>query len=347
MKTGAKKIIGSILLFGLLFFIGMSVQAQDQSSSDFEQFRDQFKNEYFSVAGLLQTIGAYQFERVIGENGFSVGNARLQIYGEFDDKFGYQLQTNFVSSTPLLDANMYYNLTPSFSVKAGLFKAPFSYEYLTGAAATDFVNRSSVVNQLAPKRQVGLQFEGKLADGKFKYSGGMFNGNGFGPNQNDDDRFLYTARLETKSGLGSDSEDGFMMGLNASYEQSESATTGAGLLSQVEGEQLLLGADTRISYNKMMLAGEFIYSTINADSGAEYNPFGYYLTGGYFVTPKTQLLARWDYFDGDFIGASSESIIGGINIFPSDFSEVQLNYIYPLEDGVDFSQILLNLQVNF
>jgi hypothetical protein len=60
-----------------------------------------------------------------------------------------------------------------------------------------------------------------------------------------------------------------------------------------------------------------------------------------------QLLARWDYFDGDFIGASSESVIGGINIFPSDFSEVQLNYIYPVEDGADFSRILLNLQINF
>ena len=157
-----------------------------------------------------------------------MGNARLQIYGEFDNKFGYQLQTNFVSSTALLDANMYYNLTPNFSVKAGLFKSPFSYEYLTGAASTDFVNRSSVVNYLAPKRQLGFQLQGKLADGMFKYTAGMFNGNGFGPNQNDDDQFLYTARLETNSGLGSGAGDSFVMGLNASYEQSESTTSGAG-----------------------------------------------------------------------------------------------------------------------
>lgn len=347
MKTDVTKIIGSILFVSVFFFFGMPVQAQDQSSSDFEQFKDQFKKEYFSIGGLLQTIGDYQFERLNGENGFSIGNARLQVYGEFDNKFGYQLQTNFVSGTVLLDANMYYNLTPSFSMKAGLFKTPFSYEYLTGAASIDFVNRSSVVNQLVPKRQLGIQLQGTLADGMFTYNAGMFNGNGFGPNQNDDDQFLYTVRLETNSGLGGSLEDSFVMGLNASYEQSNSITSGAGLLSQVEGEQLLLGADTRISYHKMMLAGEFIYSTINADGGPEYNPFGYYVTGGYFVTPKMQLLARWDYFDGDFIGTSSESVIGGINIFPSDFSEVQLNYIYPLEDGADFSRILLNLQINF
>ena len=118
MDTDATKTIGSILFVSLFFFLGISVQAQDQSTFDFEQFKDQFKNEYFSVGGLLQTIGNYQFERINGENGFSVGNARLQVYGEFDNKFGYQLQTNFVSSTVLLDANMYYNLTPNFSVKA-------------------------------------------------------------------------------------------------------------------------------------------------------------------------------------------------------------------------------------
>ena len=347
MQYDAAQYIGSILFASFLIFIGSSVQAQDQSASDFEQFQEQFKNEYFSVGGLLQTRADYQFNRINGENGFSVGNARIQVYGEFDEKFGYQLQANFLNNKSLLDANMHYNFTQSFAVKAGLFKSPFSYEYLTGAADIDFVNRSSVVNQLAPRRQIGLQLQGEMADGSFKYTAGMFNGNGFGLNENDDDQFLYVARLETKSEVAGGADNNFVMGLNASYEQSESATAGAGLLSQIEGEQLLLGADTRINYNNMMLAGEFIYSTINADVGTEYNPFGYHVTGGYFITPKTQLLARWDYFDGDFIGTSSESVLGGINIHPSDFSKVQLNYIYPIEEGADFSQIVLNMQVNF
>lgn len=345
MTDATTKVLKAIIPLLLLFFLGNAVQAQD--NSDFEAFQDQFQKEYFTIGGLLQTVGDYQFDSTVEGNGFSAGNARLQVKGLLDDKFGYQLQTNFINSPAVLDANMYYNITPTFSVKTGLFKAPFSYEYLTGAAAIDFVNRSSVVNQLAPKRQVGVQFQGSMDEGRFKYSGGVFNGNGFGPNQNDDNQFLYTARLEANSGVGSGLEDGFMMGLNAAYEQSENASSGAGLLSDIEGEQLLLGADTRMSYNKMMLAGEFLYSTISADTGIDYNPFGYYLTGGYFVTPKTQLLARWDYFDGDLIGSSSESIIAGINIFPTEFSEVQLNYSYPVEDGVDFSRVLLNLQIAF
>lgn len=347
MEQATRVVLSSLFVFSLLLFWGASLQAQDASGTDFEDFQEHFKKEYFTVGGLLQTIGDYQFERTAGENGFSVGNARLQVKGVFDGKFGYQLQTNFINSPSVLDANVYYKLSPYFSIKTGLFKAPFSYEYLTGAAAIDFVNRSSVVNQLAPKRQVGVQFYGSLDEGRFKYSGGVFNGNGFGPNENADDNFLYSARLEANSGVEDHTKDGFMLGLNTSYEQSDVVGSGAGLLSQTEGEQFLLGADTRIIYDKMMLAGEFIYSTINDNSGSQSNPFGYYVTGGYYVTPKTQLLARWDQVDGDLIGSDSESIVGGVNVFPTEFSEIQLNYSYPIKEGTDFSQILLKLQLAF
>ncbi|MGM0547375.1 MAG: porin [Bacteroidota bacterium] len=347
MKKTARVVLSSIV-WALLLFSGTLLHAQDKSDSDFDAFQEHFQKDYFTVGGLLQTVGDYQFERASGENGYSVGNARLQVKGVFDGKFGYQLQTNFINSPAVLDANVHYTASPYFSLKAGLFKSPFSYEYLTGAAAIDFVNRSSVVNQLVPKRQVGMQVYGSLDEGRFKYSGGMFNGNGFGRNENADGNFLYSARLEANSGVENHTVDGLMVGLNASYEQSDEVSSGGGVLSGVEGEQLLLGADTRIIYDKMMLAGEFIYSTVNDDDLMDqYNPFGYYVTGGYYVTPKAQLLARWDYFESDVLGTDSESIIGGINIFPSEVSEVQLNYIYPIEEGVDFSRILLNLQIAF
>ncbi len=338
----------SLLVMMLIMLSGTAIQAQDSTQkSDFEGLQEHLQRDYFTVNALLQAVGDYQYERVSGNNGFMVGSARMQVTGVLDNRFGYQLQASFLRSPSILDANVFYNMTSNLSVKAGLFIAPFSYEFLTSAAAIDFVNRSSVVNQLAPKRQIGMQLQGTLAEGKFKYSAGMFNGNGFGTNANDDDKFLYTARLEANSGIGEGSGDQFVMGLNASYEESDNPASGAGLLSNEVGDQLLLGADSRITYNSMMLAGEFMYSTINTEVGMEYNPFGYHITSGYFVTPKTQLLARWDYFDGDFISTSAESIIGGINIFPSEVSELQLNYIYPIEEGADFAQILLNLQIAF
>lgn len=341
-----KRISGFLFVLMVIGIFGVQVQAQETSESDFEAFQEQLQRDYFTVGALLQAVGDYQYERSSGYSGFLVGGARLQVKGLLDNKFGYQLQTNFLNNFSVLDANVYYNITPDFSMKAGLFKAPFSLEYLTGAAAIDFVNRSSVVNRLAPKRQIGAQLQGKIADGKLKYSAGMFNGNGYGNNQNDDGNFLYSARLEANSGWGNAADNNIMVGINAAYEENDQPS-GGNVLSQVSGEQVLLGADTRINHDKLMLAGEFIYANLDTDLGAEHHPFGYYLTAGYFVTPKTQLLVRWDYFDGDFYVDSSDSIIGGVNIFLTEFSQIKFNYSYPVEEGIDYSQLLMNLQIAF
>lgn len=64
--------------------------AQEKNIS-FESLREQVKNEYFSIGALLQTVGEYQYDRRLsdtGNNGFSIANARMQVYGEIDQAFG-------------------------------------------------------------------------------------------------------------------------------------------------------------------------------------------------------------------------------------------------------------------
>lgn len=161
----AKGVWFSIML-GIFLSASTNVWAQE---SDIESFRDQFKNDYFSVGSLLQTTGEYQPERRSGNdyNGFSVNIARFQIYGEVDG-LGYQLQANLIRNPAIIDANIYYNLTSEVAGKAGLFKSPFSGEFLRSAAALDFVTRSTAVNQLAPNRQIGLQLGGSLSQNRFR-----------------------------------------------------------------------------------------------------------------------------------------------------------------------------------
>jgi hypothetical protein len=115
------------------------------------------------------------------------------------------------------------------------------------------------------------------------------------------------------------------------------------------GEQVLMGTDARLMQNNFLLSGEFIYSWMTSEFGSEYSPYGYQATAGYFVSPKTQLLIRYDRFAADNVlpNGDSESILAGLNYFPSSFSEIQLNYIVPTEPGFDESQVLLNLQINF
>lgn len=342
----ARDLSSTIILFlGFMICTSTNITAQDT-----EDFQDQFKNDYFSVGVLVQTVGEYQYERIAGtgNNGFSVGNARLQVYGEIDQSFGYQLQANFIKNPTVLDANMYFNFTPDVHIKAGLFKSPFSGEFLRGAAVLDFVNRSTAVNQLAPNRQIGIQLGGDFSDGKLRYKAGVFNGNGFGSNRNNDEQFLYVGRLETHIATDKESENKIVWGVNGSYEQKDQVSTSGNLRSTFEGKQALAGSDIRLMYNGLVLSSEFIYSWLESDSGIQFNPFGYQATAGYFVTPQTQLLVRWDSFENDNINAlaDTENLLGGLNYFPSSFSKIQLNYIFPTSQDIEFSQILLNLQIS-
>jgi phosphate-selective porin len=334
------------LLAIIMFAVTTLGTAQQDADSDIEELHEAVKNDYFSVGMLIQNVVDYQPERLSGNNGFSISNARFQVFGELDNKFGYQLQASVTNSPAILDANLYYNFNDQTSLKAGLFKTPFSAEYLIGAAAIDFVNRSTAVNQLAPNRQTGLQLTGSLSEGVLQYKAGIFNGNRFRINQNNDDTFLYVGRLQANLGNNGDSISDLKVGLNASYENKEQAF-GGNIQSAFEGEQTLLGTDLRYTNNGFLLSGEFIYSWLESDTGVEFNPFGYYATAGYYVTPNTQLLLRWDDFEGDNLGNDSRSVIAGVNIFPSTYSEIQLNYIIPTERAIDFSQLLVNLQLNF
>lgn len=335
----------STILLGILL-TSSNVWGQN---SDAERFREQFKSESFSIGALLQTTGEYQPERIAGTgaNGFSVSNARFQIFGEVDE-FGYQLQANMIRNPSVLDANIYYNLASDISVKAGLFKSPFSGELLRSAAALDFIRRSTAVNQLAPSRQIGLQLEGSLSQNRFRYKFGIFNGNGFDENQNNDGQFLYAGRMESVVATGGEESNAMVWGINASYEQKDVSSSSGNLRSTLEGEQLLLGSDVRIEHNSIMLSSEVIYARMHSDFAGEINPFGYQITGRYKVSTDTQLLLRWDRFEDDMISrtADAEHLMAGINFFPSSIFKIQLNYIYPVDREVEFSQIFIRVQLN-
>ena len=341
--AGIKFIKKPLIILTLLIFSTTIASAQNkgEENSDLKQLQHQFKKEYLSFGVLVQSIWDYQPKRLSGNNGFSVSKARFKVAGELDQRFGYKLQASITGSPSVVDANLYYKLNSQTTATAGFYKSPFSYEYLTGAASINFVNRSTVVNQLAPKRQVGLQINGSTLSGFLNYTAGIFNGNHF--NQNNDDKFLYVGRLEANL----TKDNSFLLGLNASYEQKNRTATSGNIQSTFRGEQTLLGSYLTISQKGWMFTGEFIYSWLESNTKTEYNPYGYYASAGYFVTPNTQLLVRWDNFTGDQLAIDSESIIAGINIRPSNFSKIKINYIIPTEQPINNSQILAGVQIGF
>ncbi len=336
----------------LLIFIGFSFQltfAGNQSEPRLREFREHFKQDYFQLGALFQFVGDFTLEPSGNQvNGFSIGNARLKAAGDLDQGIGYLIQTTLTGNRALLDGKMHYQVGPALRFDAGLFKSPFSAEYLISTADIDFVNRSRVVNAFAPKRQIGLQISGQKAGTSLSYSAGMFNGNGFGPNRNDNARFLYAGRLVYAHGGRQESNSQLEFGANAAYSRDESVSIG-GIPFSYQGKRLILGTDVRWESGPWLLSGEWI--GISLGSLGEPAANGYHLTAGYAITAKSQILLRLDQLTLNrswFGSEGSTLLIAGYNLFYSTAAGFQLNYVVnPVDqDPPNNHQILLNCQVS-
>ncbi len=313
----------------------------------YQEMKKSLKREYFSVGALLQVVGDYQHTRTMGgNNGFSVANFRMNIGGTIDGGFSYFLQTSFTRSPAILDARMGLKFSHAFAIDAGLFKAPFSKEFLTGAASIDFVNRSQAVAALRPGRQIGVQFRGSDKSGVFRYAAGVFNGNGFS-GSNDNNKFMYVGRLTFLPQIGSESrpDDKLEIGVNGAFSEDNTVSLGG---VPFAGKRTLGGVDARLTVDKFLLSGEAIFGKLDFAAGPQVKPYGYHATIGYMVTGNVQLLARWDSFRPDGIAPNSDMAVLGFNLWPTALTELQVNYIIPRQTSAfKHHQVLVNTQVAF
>jgi len=340
----------AILAWLLIFPAAISpTQAENSSEPLLKEFQERFQKPYFNIGFLQQTVGDFQIERSFsGQNGFNISNFRLKIYGEFDGGFGYYLQTNFIQQPAILDARIYYRLSPSLQINAGLYKAPFSGEYLISAASIDFVNRSRVVSALIPGRQIGMMLDGSLLEKTLSYQAGIFNGNGFQDNGNDNQHFMYVGRLLFERNIPLNSEDNLQLkiGINAAISRDSLLNFNNLHLSAFTGTRRLLGTDVRLTAAGFLLAAEYLWSQFDPRNGIRRSPDGYYLTIGKMITPKSQLLFRWDSIKGDGLFSADDWFILGFNWWPTGVSEIQINYI--IDSGntdVKNNQLLINFQI--
>lgn len=323
------------LFVALAFIAGISTIIYPQDEKLYDEFKSNFKKKYLSVGLLFQGITDFQADRVLqGKNGFAVANMRLKLSGEFDFGFGYAVQTNFVKSPSLLDGFMYHKFNKLLKVQIGQFKAPFSAEELISSSKIDFVNRAQV-NLLALKRQIGLMVALNTDNKLINFNAGIFNGNGTNTS-NDNNNFLYAARLLVKPSIGS--EDKLEIAGNGAYSIDSN--------DKINGKRTVFGADFRLEKSNFLLSSEFIYQKI--ENGLVYKSSGYHITAGYKLSDKIQVLGRWDSFTPDLdLQSESELIIAGLNIWPTSVTEFQINYIINTDDS-DFEhhRILINSQVS-
>ena len=320
--------------------VDSSKEAQkDGEEPLYDELVRRFKTKPLSLGLVAQAVADVQFDRPTGGNGFSLANARLSVRGTLDHGFSYVVQAGFTSDPVILDARISYAFSPAFIIDAGMFKAPFSAELLISTPSIDFVNRSQVVSTLAPGRQVGVGFRGQTPSGVLRYRAGIFNGNGRQLSGNDNNAFLYAARLVVVPMLTSGNIE---IGGSIAYSEDD--------LPAFSGTRLLVGGDFRWTYQRLLLSGEAIYADVDFENGSQRQPFGYQATVGYMIRPdRHQVLTRLDVMDFDNPAAARlPFVVLGYNFWPSQPFEIQVNYLVPANDA-DFGnhQVLVNFQVAF
>ena len=131
------------------------------------------------IGGLVQLDSRLFFGDGGGvyNNTFVLRRARLITEGTFGRIYSFQFVSEFggTSAPSVLDGNLGVALSKAVQFKFGKFKAPVGLELLQSDYATFFAERSLVTN-LVPNRDLGVQVGGSFADGAFTYAAGVFNG---------------------------------------------------------------------------------------------------------------------------------------------------------------------------
>ena len=166
---------------------------------------------------------------------FLLRRVRPILEGTVFDKYDFRLMLDFPSgavsssgnNVHVQDAYLNARLLPQFQIQAGKFKEPVGLERLQSGANLLFVERA-FPTQIAPNRDVGVQFQGELFKGGLSYTVGVFNGVSDGGSSDietaDDDKDV-AARLFAHPFLNTeiDALRGLGMGVAGTYGNQDSS----------------------------------------------------------------------------------------------------------------------------
>ena len=331
----------------------------------------------------LRVGGLLQVQADLGDRGdtrwdnandrFLLRRARLSVQGRFLEEFEFKLEADAagtLSATSglrlqLTDGYVDWKRSELASLRMGQFKTPFGYEQLHADPRLLTPERSLANDRLTLSRQLGLQVGGEVLEGRLSYAAGLFNGTGANNNSNDDDQFVYVARLAgvlfqgtgrrlTLGGNGFTSTDtAVALSSDFGFDSTPATPAADNLFS---GERVGTGVDVQWQMGRFEVWAEVLSVKFEPDDAlpaAELRAEGGYAQAGFFVLPKRlQAVLKYETFDpSDQVdGDDLDTWSAGVNLsFKGDDLKLQAHYMRAEVPGTDEKdgKAIVRMQVVF
>jgi hypothetical protein len=340
--------------------------------------------------GLLRTGLRLESRDAGGVKGFEIYDARLGLTGRVGIIFDYAVRAEYDfddDKVRLLDASLSFPIRDELlRLDAGILKSSSGLEAMLDKGELQLVERAQAALALSPGRQLGFDLRGRAFEGRFRYWGGMFNGNG-PAFENDDNSFLFAFRGEYNTvgdveffedlvlQAGADvafADDSALAVLPvATSAGAEESSPGGQLIRFAEftGSRVIWGADLAFRYLNYSLLGEYTRADYDptASSSESLASEGYYIEGGYTLWGALDFLARYDSFKPaaglGIVPKRNQFLIFGLNLYPGFHAKIGFQYAVGLDDtllgpsesidgtntgpALAHKQFLLNMQVAF
>jgi Phosphate-selective porin O and P len=286
------------------------------------------------LSGYIQGRGTYQEN--VGVVG-TINRARLTAAGGVPGNVTWRVQGEFRTgnvgtgraSVSLQDAYIRWTHN-TLGVQIGQFKTPFTREFITSLAEVETADRATVVDSLAPKRDIGIMADYAFG-GRATISAGIFNGEGQNVTANTDSSALGVARVSYRP------IPYLVLGANAARYFADSTR---------------YGVDASVEAPWIILRGEYIGQ--HRDIADNADDKGWYALAAAPVRPWLQPVFKYEWFNRPGVAPAgtlkNRAWTAGVNLFPwGRTTRLTLEYVSRKvgEPGVRKSLGLAQAQVIF
>jgi phosphate-selective porin O/P len=286
------------------------------------------------LSGYIQ--GRETYQENVGIVG-TINRARLTAAGGVPGNVTWRVQGEFrtgnvgtgKASVSLADGYVRWTHN-ELGVQLGQFKTPFTWEYVTSLTLVETADRSTVVDSLAPKRDIGLMVDYALG-GRATISAGIFNGEGQNVTANTDSSALGVARVTYRP------IPYLVLGANAARYFADSTR---------------YGVDASVEAPWIILRGEYLGQ--HRDLADNADDKGWYALAAAPVRPWLQPVLKYEWFNRPGVAPAgtlkNRAWTGGVNLLPwGRTTRLTLEYVSRKvgEPGVRKSLGLAQAQVIF